>query len=473
MFLTNKIEVLIIYSLNGLRRKLNISPTQTLVISFAAMIIIGTILLNMPDASNDGQSVGFINALFTATSATCVTGLVVVDTAIHWTLFGKIVIIALIQIGGLGIMTFSTLLALLIRRKITLKERLLIQESFNQFELEGMVRLTKNIIITTFAIELAGALVFATVFIPQFGWGRGLAYGLWYGISSFCNAGFDLMGAHTGPFSSFTSYVNNPIININAMVLIIIGGLGFSVWIDFYKAFKKRSISYLSLHSKVVLTMSAGLIILGAIFIFIMEINNPATIKNLPLSGKLLASFFQSVSPRTAGFNTLDTGSLTMSTSFLTIVLMFIGGSSGSTAGGIKTGTAGILFFTVLSVIKGKDSTEIYDKRLPKYLVYRAVSVALISFMLVIFATMVLSIAEVPYNNTDFMTLLFEATSAFGTVGLSMNYTPNLTPAGRVIIILCMFAGRVGPLTLILAMTRNAHKNKGHIKYPEDRIMVG
>jgi trk system potassium uptake protein len=462
-----------IYSINGLRRKLNISPTQTVVMSFAVIIIIGAILLNMPYASNNGQSVGFINALFTATSATCVTGLVVVDTGTHWTVFGKVVIISLIQIGGLGIMTFSTMLALLIGRKITLKERLLIQESFNQFELEGMVRLTKNIIITTFAIELVGALIFATVFVPQFGWGRGIAYGLWYGISSFCNAGFDLMGAHTGPFSSFTSYVNNPIININTMMLIVVGGLGFSVWIDCFKAFKKRSISCLSLHSKVVLTMTVGLIVLGAVFIFIMEINNPATIKNLPWSGKILASFFQSVSPRTAGYNTLDMGSLTMSTSFLTIVLMFIGGSPGSTAGGIKTGTAGILFFTVLSVIKGKDSTQIYDRRLPKYLVYRAVSVALISFMLVIFATMVLSIAEVPYNNTDFMTLLFEATSAFGTVGLTMNYSSHLTPAGRIIIALCMFAGRVGPLSLILALASKARKNNGHIKYPEDRIMVG
>jgi trk system potassium uptake protein len=469
----NKIEVLEIYSINGLRRKLNISPTQTVVMSFAVIIIIGAILLNMPYASNNGQSVGFINALFAATSATCVTGLVVVDTGTHWTVFGKVVIISLIQIGGLGIMTFSTMLALLIGRKITLKERLLIQESFNQFELEGMVRLTKNIIITTFAIELVGALIFATVFVPQFGWGRGIAYGLWYGISSFCNAGFDLMGAHTGPFSSFTSYVNNPIININTMMLIVVGGLGFSVWIDCFKAFKKRSISCLSLHSKVVLTMTVGLIVLGAVFIFIMEINNPATIKNLPWSGKILASFFQSVSPRTAGYNTLDMGSLTMSTSFLTIVLMFIGGSPGSTAGGIKTGTAGILFFTVLSVIKGKDSTQIYDRRLPKYLVYRAVSVALISFMLVIFATMVLSIAEVPYNNTDFMTLLFEATSAFGTVGLTMNYSSHLTPAGRIIIALCMFAGRVGPLSLILALASKARKNNGHIKYPEDRIMVG
>jgi trk system potassium uptake protein len=441
--------------------------------SFAIIIFIGAILLNLPLASNNGQSVGFINALFTATSATCVTGLVVVDTGTHWTVFGKIIIIMLIQIGGLGIMTFSTLLALLIGRKITLKERLLIQESFNQFELEGMVRLTKNIIIATFAMEFTGALIFSSVFIPQFGWGRGLAYGLWHGISSFCNAGFDLMGSHTGPFSSFTSYVNNPIININTMMLIVIGGLGFSVWIDCFYAIKKKNLHELSLHSKVVLSMTAGLILLGAVFIFLMEINNPATIKNLPWSGKILASFFQSVSPRTAGYNTLNLADLSLPSKFMTIILMFIGGSSGSTAGGIKTTTAGILFFTVLSVVRGRDSTELFKRRLPKYLIYRAVSVVLISFLLVVITTMVLSIAEVPYNKTDFMTLLFEATSAFGTVGLTMNYSPNLTPAGRIIIILCMFAGRVGPLSLVLALARSANKNKGHIKYPEDRIMVG
>ncbi len=463
----------IIYTLNGLRRRFNISPTQTVVMSFAIVILVGATLLNMPIASNNGQQVGFINALFTATSATCVTGLVVVDTGTYWTTFGKVVVISLIQIGGLGIMTFSTLLALLIRRKITLKERMLIQESFNQFELEGMVRLTKNIIIATLAIEFTGALIFSSVFIPQFGWGRGFAYGVFHAISSFCNAGFDLMGSHTGPFTSFTSYVNNPIINLNTMMLIVVGGLGFSVWIDCLKAFKERSLSHLSLHSKIVLTMTAGLILIGALFIFLLEINNPETIKNLPWSGKILASFFQSVTPRTAGYNTLDMGSLTMATRFLIIILMFIGGSPGSTAGGIKTSTAGILLFTVISVIRGRESTEIYKKRLPKYLVYRAVSVALVSFLLVAVATMALSIVETPYNNPDFLTLLFEATSAFGTVGLTLNYSTHLTFIGKIIISLCMFAGRVGPLSLILALARSANKNRGHIKYPEDRIMVG
>lgn len=462
-----------IYRINELRKKFNISPTQTVVLSFAIIILIGAILLNLPVASNNGHSVGFINALFTATSATCVTGLVVVDTGTHWTTFGKVVVISLIQIGGLGIMTFSTMLALLVRRKITLKERLLIQESFNQFELEGMVRLTKNIIIATFIIEMIGAAVFAAVFVPQFGWKTGIGYGIFHGISSFCNAGFDLMGKYTGPFSSFTSYVNNPIMNINTMLLIIIGGLGFSVWIDCFYAIKQRNMNELSLHSKVVLAVTAGLILLGALFIFIMEINNPATIKNLPWSGKILASFFQSVSPRTAGYNTLDLTAITMPTQFIIVILMFIGGSSGSTAGGIKTNTAGILFFTVLSVIKGRDSTEMFGRRIPKYLVYRAFSVAMISFLLVVITTMVLSIAETPFNKPSFMTALFESTSAFGTVGLTMNYTPTLTPAGRIIIVLTMFAGRVGPLSLVLALARSAQKDTGNIKYPEDRILVG
>jgi trk system potassium uptake protein TrkH len=466
-------EVIMIYKINEIRKKLNLSPTRTVVGSFALMILIGTILLSLPFSTRTGESAGFVNALFTATSSVCVTGLVVVDTGSFWSPAGQAIIMILIQIGGLGIMTFSTLLALLVGRRITLKERMLLQESFNQFELEGMVRLTKRIIIATFVFEFLGAIFYATVFIPQFGWIKGAFMGVFHSIASFCNAGFDIMGQYTGPFSSFTSYVNNPIININTMLLIVTGGLGFSVWIDIYEAIRKRSFSALSLHSKLVLTMTGGLILFGAVFIFFMEINNPATIKDLPLHGKILASFYHSVTPRTAGSNTLDMMSLTMPASFLTIILMFIGGSSGSTAGGIKTGTLGILIFTILSIIKGREDTEIYKKRIPKYLVYRALAVALISFTIVVAATMVLSIAEAPYNQTNFQTLLFEATSAFGTVGLTMNYTPHLTLAGRMIIILCMFAGRVGPLSLILALSRNANRNKSPIKYPEDRIIVG
>lgn len=458
-------EVIKILEFNLLKRKFKITPTQMIVIGFATIIFAGAMLLNLPIASRSGQPVGLVNAIFTATSAVCVTGLVVVDTGTYWTAFGQVIIALLIQIGGLGFMTMSTLFALLLGRKITLRERLLIQESLNQFDLEGLVRLTKNIIIATFTIELAGAIIYSLVFIPEYGIKKGIAFGAFHAVTAFCNAGFDLIG----DFRSFTPYVNNHVINLNTMALIIIGGLGFSVWTDIYRVVRERSFKNLSLHSKIVLSATILLIVLGAVFIFIAEINNPDTLSKLPVSGKVLASFFHSVTPRTAGFNTLDTASLSMPTKFMTIILMFIGGSPGSTAGGIKTATVAILIITVISVVRGKDDAEVFERHLPKYLVYRALSVASISLTLVIFVTMVLSITE----QADFLTLFFEATSAFGTVGLSCNFTPQLSTPGRVIISMTMFAGRVGPLTLILAFAQRAIRNKGNVKYPEDRIMVG
>lgn len=458
-------EVIKILEFNLLKRKFKITPTQMIVIGFATIIFAGAMLLNLPIASRSRQPVGLVNAIFTATSAVCVTGLVVVDTGTYWTAFGQVIIALLIQIGGLGFMTMSTLFALLLGRKITLRERLLIQESLNQFDLEGLVRLTKNIIIATFTIELAGAIIYSLVFIPEYGIKKGIAFGAFHAVTAFCNAGFDLIG----DFRSFTPYVNNHVINLNTMALIIIGGLGFSVWTDIYRVVRERSFKNLSLHSKIVLSATILLIVLGAVFIFIAEINNPDTLSKLPVSGKVLASFFHSVTPRTAGFNTLDTASLSMPTKFMTIILMFIGGSPGSTAGGIKTATVAILIITVISVVRGKDDAEVFERHLPKYLVYRALSVASISLTLVIFVTMVLSITE----QADFLTLFFEATSAFGTVGLSCNFTPQLSTPGRVIISMTMFAGRVGPLTLILAFAQRAIRNKGNVKYPEDRIMVG
>lgn len=454
-----------IIEFNLFGKRVKITPTQLIVSSFATLILVGAILLNLPAASRDGQPVGFINALFTATSAVCVTGLIVVDTGTHWTVLGQVIIALLIQVGGLGIMTMSTLFALLLGRKITLRERLIIQESLNQFDLEGIVRLTKNIIITTIIIEFIGALVFSTVFVPEYGLMKGIAFGVFHSITSFCNAGFDLIGE----FRSFTPYVSNFIININAMLLIIIGGLGFSVWMDIYNAFIERNLKNITLHSKVVLSATAILIVAGAVLIFAMEINNPGTLKELPLHGKILASFFHSVSPRTAGYNTLDMTALTTPTKFMTVILMFIGGSPGSTAGGIKTATAAILVLTVIAVVKGQEDPEVFERHLPKYLVYRAIAVAAISLSLVVFVTMVLSITE----NADFLTLFFETTSAFGTVGLTLNYSPNLSWIGKLIISITMFAGRVGPLTLVLAFAKKAKRNKGNLKYPEDRIMVG
>lgn len=456
-----------------LKKNINISPAQTLVAGFIIVILAGTMLLTLPAANIEGVSAGFVNALFTATSAVCVTGMAVVDTGTYWSPVGQTIIMILVQIGGLGIMTFSTLFALLIGRKITLRERLLLQESLNQFELKGMVRLAKRIVIATFCFEAVGAFVYTFVFIPQFGWVKGAYMSIFHSVASLNHAGFDLMGAYSGPFSSLTGYVSNPLININAIFLIVVGGLGFSVWIDLYDAVAQRSFRRLTLHTKVVLVMNAGLILFGAIFIFIMEFNNPGTLKNLPLHGKILASFFHSVTPRSSGFNTLDMTALTMPTMFLTMIFMFIGGSPGSTAGGIKTTTAGILFFTILSVVKGKENTELFRKTLSRGLVYRAVAIAIVSFMIVVAATMLLSIVEAPHNNPDFETLVFEATSAFGIVGLTMDYTHRLTPAGKTIVTLCMFMGRVGPLSLVFALTLSANRNKAAIKYPEDRIIVG
>lgn len=457
--------MVIIIEFSIMNKRLKITPTQMIVAGFATLVLIGALILNLPAASRDGQPVGFVNALFTATSAVCVTGLVVVDTGTHWTVLGQVVIISLIQIGGLGIMTMSTLFALLVGRRITLRERLLIQESLNQFDLEGLVRLTKNILIASFLIEFIGALIYSLVFIPEYGLSKGIGFGIFHSIASFCNAGFDIIG----DFKSFTPYVNNFLININAMALIVIGGLGFSVWTDIYQMVKERSLRNVTLHSKVVIVTTIFLILFGAIFIFVVEFNNPATLKELPLSGKLLASFFHSVTPRTAGINTLDMEGLTTPTKFLSIIFMIIGGSPGSTAGGIKTATAAVLALTVIAVIKGKEEPEVFERRLPNYLVYRAVAVALISLSLIVFVTMVLSLTE----NADFLTLFFETSSAFGTVGLTLNYTPNLSLVGKLIVSITMFAGRVGPLTLILAFAKRASSNKGNLKYPEDRIMVG
>lgn len=448
-----------------LRRKIKVTPTQIIVFGFAFMILVGTLLLNLPAASGNGLSIGLINSLFTATSSVCVTGLVVVDTGTHWTLFGQLLILLLIQVGGLGFMTISTLLSLLLGRRITLKERLLIQESLNQFDLEGLVRLTKNIIIATFIIEFIGAIVFSIVFVPEFGMKKGIAFGVFHSISAFCNAGFDLIG----DFRSFTTYTDNFIVNANTMLLIIIGGLGFSVWIDIYRGIRDKSVKNVTLHGKVVILTNAILILSGAIFIFIMEFNNADTIRELSISGKLLSSFFQSITPRTAGFNTLDMTAFRTPTKLMTIILMFIGGSPGSTAGGVKTSTAAILFLTVISVVKGKEDPEVFERHLSKHLVYRAMAVAFISLSLVVIVTMLLSITE----DVDFMTLFFESASAFGTVGLTLGCTRDLSAFGKAVIIITMFAGRVGPLTIALALTRRAMKNKGSVKYPEDRILVG
>lgn len=442
-------------------KAIKLNPAQVLALGFAGLIIVGGALLNLPIASEDGESIGFIDSLFTAASAVCVTGLVVVNTAAHWTLFGKIVIILLIQMGGLGFMTIATLLALLLGKKITLKERLVIQEGLNQFSLQGVVKLTKYVIFSTLTIEAIGAIFLSTRFIPIYGIKTGIGFSIFHSISAFCNAGFDITG------NSIVPFVGDIVINGTIAMLIILGGLGFSVYADLtsHKGIRKTS-----LHTKFVLLSTAMLLIIGFVFIFIIEYNNPKTLGNLSFFEKMVASMFQAVIPRTAGFNSVDIGGLTKATSFLIIILMFIGGSPGSTAGGIKTTTFGVVILTIISVLKGNTDVVAFKKRIPHELIFRALAVLGISLILVVFVTMVLTLTEV---KNSFLDLLFETTSAFATVGLTRGITPELSSIGKLILTFTMFAGRIGPLTLGIALAKKQGKDKGSFRYPEEKIMIG
>lgn len=441
--------------------ELKMNPAQVLVLGFAALILIGATLLNLPFASTDGLSIGFVDALFTSASAVCVTGLVVVNTATHWTIFGKVVILILIQIGGLGFMTMATLVALFLGKKITLKDRLIMQEELNQFSLSGLVKLTKYIIISTFIFEGIGAVFLSFRFIKIYGLLTGIWFSIFHSISAFCNAGFDLIG------NSLVMFVTDPLINFTVGLLVIVGGLGYTVYMDISV---KRSLKKLSLHSKIVLLMTSILLIFALVFVFVVEYTNPKTLGNLSLGGKLIASFFQSVIPRTAGFNTIDIASIRSATAFIIIILMFIGGSPSSTAGGIKTTTIGAIFLAILSVVKGKKDVEIFKRRIPNDIILRALAVTGIGMALVLTITILLTITEA---KASFLDILFEVTSAFGTVGLSRGLTPNLSVIGRLLITITMFAGRVGPLTMAFAFAKKQKDNKGIYRYPEEKILVG
>ena len=455
----NSVEV-IIMQISFLKR-IRLNAVQILAIGFAIVIFIGAILLTLPIASSDGTVTNFLDSLFTSTSAVCVTGLITVDTGTHWSYFGKTVIMFLIEIGGLGFMSFATLIALLMRKKITLKERLLLQEALNASNIQGLVKLAKYLLIFTLSVQFSGALLLSTQFIPEFGVGKGIYYSIFHAISAFCNAGFDLIGN----FSSLTGYANNSVIILTIGGLIAIGGLGFAVWAELYNYKKSKR---LSLHTKVVVSMTLFLIIAGSVLMFIFEFNNPGTMKEMSFKGKVLSSIFASISPRTAGFNSIATDAMSTAGKFLTIILMFIGGSPGSTAGGIKTATAGILLMTVISVIRGRNDTEVFQKRISKEIVYRAFAVTTLGLALVTIVTMVLSITEV---GASFEYLLYEVTSAFATVGLTLGLTTKLTSIGKILIALTMYCGRVGPMTVVLALTNK--KSNNAIRYPEEKIMVG
>ncbi len=444
--------------------KKKLTPSRILVVGFAIIIFCGGLALTLPIASKDGRSLQLLDALFTATSAVCVTGLVVVDTGTHFTKFGHFVIITLIQVGGLGIMTMSTLIALVLGKRIGLRERILIQESFNQYNLAGLVRLIINVIIVTFIFEFLGGLIISLRLSADLPMNRALAFGFFHSISAFCNAGFDPFGQVYGKFCSITPYVDDWIITLTTGGLIVFGGLGFPVIIEL---FKYPKIKKLSLHTKTVVLVTALLIATGMILIFLIEANNPKTVGGLNFSGKLLGALFQSITSRTAGFNTLNISQMKNASWFIMIILMFIGASPSSTGGGIKTTTATVLIASVIATIRGRQDVEIFERRFPQDLINKAFTITFIALSWVCLVTLIMSLVE-PFS---FIRLFFDTMSAFGTVGLSTGITPSLTYLSRLLLILTMFIGRIGPLTVMVALTETIHS--GNERFITDRIMIG
>lgn len=399
-----------------------------------------------------------------ATSAVCVTGLVVVDTGSHFTPLGQFFIIMLIQIGALGFMTISTLMVMLLGKKIGLKERIMIQESFNQITMAGLVRLIKNVILVTLAFEVLGGTILSLRFMQEYPLERALAFGFFHSISAFCNAGFDLFGQVFGPYAGLTHYVGDVVVNFTVGFLIIGGGLGFPVIVELLKFPRTRK---LSLHTKLVLGVTAFLIVAGAVVFFLLEMTNKNTLANLNVMEKILGSFFQSITPRTAGYNTLDISQLRIGTWSILILLMFIGASPSSTGGGIKTTTFGVLISTVWATIRGKEDVDVMERRIPTDLIFKAITIMSLALGWIWMVLLIMTLIE-PFT---FIQLCFEAVSAFGTVGLSTGITPSLTDLSRGVLILTMFIGRLGPMTVMVAMTKL--QQPPGTRYIEDRVMIG
>lgn len=438
----------------------NLSPARILVLGFLAIILLGTLLLMLPQATG-GEGLSLLQALFTSTSAVCVTGLVVVDTGTTFTTLGQVIILLLIQVGGLGFMTMATMIFMALGRKISFRNRLLIQESLNQPTLQGMVRFVRVILFYTLLVEGIAAVILSLRFVGEMGWARGIYFGIFHSVSAFCNAGFDIMGN----FTSLTSYKGDLVVNLTIMALLILGGLGFTVIGDLAHNWRKPS--RLGFHSKLVLLLTGLLLVSAFLVIFALEFSNPATLAELPWSEKILGSAFTAATPRTAGFNTLATAELRQPTLFFIIILMFIGASPASTGGGIKTATLGVVLVAAYSMVRGDPDAVLYKRRLPQHVIHKALAIVLISIGLVMAVTLFLSIFE-PF---DFLDIMFEVVSAFGTVGLSTGITQHLSGLGQVLIIFTMFVGRVGTVTLTLALDQRLKQY--NVRYPEGRVMVG
>ncbi|MGM0754034.1 MAG: TrkH family potassium uptake protein [Bacillota bacterium] len=435
---------------------IRLSPPQLLVVTFLFFIIVGMGLLKLPFATT--ESITWLDALFTTTSAMTVTGLAVVDTGNAFTLFGEVVIMSLIQIGGLGIMSFAVLIFMMLGKKIGFKERLLLQQALNQTSVGGVIKLVKYLFIFSFVVEGFALLLLASEWVPEFGWRRGLYVSLFHSISAFNNAGFSLWS------DSLMGYVGSPVVNITISFLFILGGIGFTVLVDLWKS---KTIRRLSLHTKIMVVGTLVINVFAFMMIFILEYNNPNTLAQLPFLDKLFASYFQAVTPRTAGFNSLDYGSMERSTLLLTILLMFIGAGSASTGGGIKLTTFVVISLSVFAFLKEKREIRIFRRTIDQNYIFKALAVSMISVLLVFTALFFLDMTE---KNASFLAILFEVVSAFGTVGLSMGITGSLTAIGKWIIIIVMFVGKLGPLTLAFSLSR---PDKEKIRYPKEDILTG
>jgi len=440
-----------------------ITPAQIIILGFLLLIALGTLLLMLPFSTRDGGGASFPDALFTATSATCVTGLVVQDTALYWSAFGQAVILTLIQIGGMGVVTAAVAISMFSGKKIGLKSRWVMQESISAPQVGGIIRETRMILLGVLLFEAAGTVLLALRLCPQMGFGRGLWYALFHSVSAFCNAGFDLMGCFSGPFSSLTSFSGDPAIHVVICLLVVIGGLGFFTWRDI-RTHRLRLRAY-SLQSKLILLTSGVLLLLGFLFFFAFEFRRDVW---TDLSGgeRLMAAVFQSVSPRTAGFNTVDLAAMHPVSQLVTIGLMLVGGSPGSTAGGFKTTTLAVLLLGTRAIFLHRDSAQCFGRRIQEPALQNASALFMLYLLLFLSGgCLICGIDGIPL-----MAALFESGSAVGTVGLSLGYTSGLSHVSRLILIFLMYFGRVGGLTMIYAVTRSTPAVS---QLPQERVTVG
>ena len=447
-----------------MKKKRTLSTTQIIMLSFLAVIVLGSILLSLPVSSADGEPVAYLDALFTATTATCVTGLVTVPTVSAWSVFGQAVILVLIQVGGLGVITVMSAVMLMLNKRMGIGDRLLLQDAFNLNSLSGIIRFVKRVLLGTVLVEGLGALLYMTVFVPEFG-EKGVWISVFTAVSAFCNAGMDILAEN-----SLCDYAADPVINLVTSLLIVLGGIGYIVWWDVMglTGRKRRGWRHLTLHSKIAIAATLILIFGGGLLILLFEYHNPLTIGKLPLMDKIQVSLFQSVTTRTAGFATVPQQDLTNATSILCLFLMFVGGSPVGTAGGIKTVTLVVLAVSALATIQNRQEVSLFDRNISKQAVSKAVAVTMMSFAIAFASTLLLSAV----TDADALDILFETISATATVGLSRDLTPHLNAAGKAVIIGTMYLGRVGPISLALALNANK-KHQNLIKNPTEEISVG